>query len=91
MPTATTAVSWVARSRLKFRASAAQLSTIRRSVAPAPQNSVVTASDTWPSGSRHSSLKLCQKSFSTDSGSLDGSLWSMASFGMYRLNSAAIA
>ncbi len=87
---ATTAVSWVAFSRLNFSAIDAQVSTIRRKVAPAPQNSVVTANETWPRGSRQSSRKLCQKSCMMNTGLRFCSLWSMASLGMYRLMMAAM-
>ena len=56
-PTATVAVSCVEWSKPKPNAMPAQAITTSLKVAPAPQNKVVTASDTWPCGSRQSAIK----------------------------------
>ena len=56
-PTATTPCSMLAFDRSRLSATSAHLMTMNCSVAPAPQNSVVTASEIWPSLSRQSSVR----------------------------------
>ena len=62
IPTANIAISLVASCSLMPNLSPAQRNTTNCNVAPAPQNKVVTASETWPCGSRHSVVNACQKS-----------------------------
>ncbi|MNL41939.1 hypothetical protein D3C87_1643700 [compost metagenome] len=56
-PTATTAWSRAPWDRFSPSDFSAHLSTMNCNVAPTPQNSVVTASEIWPSLSRHSAMK----------------------------------
>ncbi|MNT12240.1 hypothetical protein D3C72_1471610 [compost metagenome] len=56
-PTATTACSSAPWDRFRPSDFSAHFSTMNCSVAPTPQNSVVTASEIWPSLSRHSATK----------------------------------
>jgi hypothetical protein len=72
------------------RACAAQSITMNCSVAPAPQNSVVVASEIWPSWSRHSSDEQCANSRIRYSGFLWMIRWSTPVSGMNQLNSAAM-
>jgi hypothetical protein len=51
-----------------FSETSAHFSTMNCSVAPAPQNSVVTASEIWPSLSRQSTMKQSAKSVSSLTG-----------------------
>ena len=53
---------WTPATGCSRAALAAQSITMNCSVAPAPQNSVVVASEIWPSLSRHSSRTQCAKS-----------------------------
>ncbi len=68
MPTATTPCSIEACDRSKPSACSAHSITMNCSVAPAPQNSVVVASEIWPSLSRHSSCMQCTNSRIRNSG-----------------------
>ena len=68
MPTATTPCSWAALFRGYPSAASAHFSTINCRVAPAPQNSVVTASEIWPSLSVHRSFMQCLNSCTRNTG-----------------------
>ncbi len=61
-PIATTPIRFVAWSSGRPSDASAHLSTMNCSVAPAPQNRVVTASEIWPSLSRHSVAEQLAKS-----------------------------
>ena len=89
-PTATTPCSIDACDRLKPSAFAAQSITMNCSVAPAPQNSVVVASEIWPSLSRHSSATQCANSRIRNSGLRFTIRWSTPVSGMNQLKTAAI-
>src|SRR5690242_9757843 len=60
------------------------------SVAPAPQNSVVVASEICPSLSRHSSVTQCENSRIRYNGFLLGTRRSTPVCGMYQLKIAAM-
>ncbi len=60
------------------------------SVAPAPQNSVVVASEIWPSLSRHSSELQCANSRIRNSGLRLTIRWSTPVSGMNQLKIAAM-
>ena len=90
MPTATTPCSIDDCDRLSPSAFAAQSIRMNCSVAPAPQNSVVVASDIWPSLSRHSSETQCANSPIRKSGLRFTIRWSTPVFGMNALNTAAM-
>ncbi|MCY1363823.1 hypothetical protein D9M69_506020 [compost metagenome] len=62
VPMVTTPVSAEAWVVLYSSATAAQASTMYLRLPPAPQNSVVVASEIWPSRSRHRRALQCQKS-----------------------------
>ena len=70
---------------------AAQSITMNCSVAPAPQNSVVVASEIWPSLSRHSSADAVRElADQAQRVAVRPSRWSTPVSGMYQLNSAAM-
>ena len=75
---------------MKPSAFAAQSMTMNCSVAPAPQNSVVVASEIWPSRSFHSSLLQCANSRIRWIGLRLTIRWSTPVSGMNQLNTAAM-
>ena len=81
-PTATRAVNCVDCSRSSFKAKAAQARIMNRRLVPAPQNKEVTARDTCPKGSLHSSKKLRQKSNNKNPGVRFVNTCSIGSLGM---------
>ena len=91
MPKATTPWRIEARERSNPRLCRAHSMTMNCSVAPAPQNSVVTASEIWPSLSAHRRRKQAKKSFSVSTGLAGSFLSGTPVFGTYRLKNAAIA
>ena len=90
MPAATTPCSIDACDRSKPSAFAAQSIRMNCSVAPAPQNSVVVASEICPSLSRQSSETQCANSRIRNSGLRFTIRWSTPVFGMYQLKAAAM-
>src|SRR4030095_77318 len=88
IPTATTPCRYDACDRSNPSALAAQSSTMNCSVAPAPQNSVVVASEICPSLSHQSTTTQREKSRMRNSGFMLGARWSTPVSGMYQLKIA---
>ena len=90
MPNAVTPCRIAALDRSKPSAARAHSMTMNCSVAPAPQKSVVVASEIWPSGSRHRCPAQRAKSLSVSNGSADSVLSATPVRGTCRLKSAAM-
>ena len=91
MPTATTPTRLVAFSYGMCSDFSAHFSTISCKVAPAPQNSVVTASEIWPSLSFHSIDEQLAKSATSLIGLRSWCAYCTPVLGMRQLNSVASA